>query len=66
MLTSLAKLFKDKNRLHNVWIEFRGSSYENFAKFNYKSYSHTLPGPDVEKCHFWATPIWIEGKIQNF
>ena len=22
--------------------------------------------PDVEKCHFRATPIWIMGKIRDF
>ena len=36
--TSLAKCCKEENCLHNVWIKPRGSSYENFAKINYKSY----------------------------
>ena len=44
MSTSLAKCYKEKNRLHNVWIKSRGSSYENLAKLNYKSYRRILRG----------------------
>ena len=44
MSTSLAKCCKEKNRLHNVWITSRGSSYKNLAKLNYKSYRRSLRG----------------------
>ena len=67
MSTSLAKCCKEKNRLHNVWIKSRGSSYENFAKINYKSYRRILRSliRKSENDYFMAKFNKVSGNIRK-
>ena len=68
MSTSLAKCCKEKIRLHNVWIKSRGSSYENFAKINYKSYRRILRSliRKSENDYFMAKFNKVSGNIRIF